>query len=104
MIGMTERSKVKVSLSLPAELVDRVDCEVKNRPGSSRSAVVEEWLRQGARLKAEGDLRSAVVAYYRDLDPAEQIEEAALARSLSCVARNLRVDDPHTKPAGRKKR
>jgi metal-responsive CopG/Arc/MetJ family transcriptional regulator len=101
---MTVSSKIKVSLSLPAELVARVDREVKTKPGSSRSAVVEEWLRQGARLKAEGDLRSAVVAYYRDLEPAEQIEGAALARSLSRVARNLRVDDPHTKSAWRKKR
>jgi metal-responsive CopG/Arc/MetJ family transcriptional regulator len=90
---MKESSRVKVSVSLPAELVARVDREARGRPGSSRSAVVEQWLRQGARLKAEDDLRAAVIAYYRELMPEEKVEEEALARALSRAGRRLRVDD-----------
>ncbi len=90
---MKESSKVKVSVSLPAELVARVDREVRGRPGASRSAVVEEWLRHGARLKTEDDLRAAVVAYYRELLPEEKAEEEALARALSRAGARLRVDD-----------
>ena len=90
---MKESSRRKVSVSLPAELVAQVDREARGRPGVSRSAVVEEWLRQGARLKAEDDLRAAVVAYYRELRPEDRVEEEALARALSRAGRRLRVDD-----------
>ena len=101
---MKESSRVKVSLSLPAALVAEVDREVRVRAGTSRSAVVEEWLRRGARAKAEADLRAAVVAYYHELGPAERLEEQALARSLSREARKLRVDDVRKHPTWKKHR
>jgi hypothetical protein len=101
---MNEGSRVKVSVSLPAELVARVDREVRVRPGSSRSAVVEDWLKRGARLKTESDLREAVVAYYRELGTVELAEGEALARGLSRAARNLRVDDVRTTTTWKKKR
>jgi metal-responsive CopG/Arc/MetJ family transcriptional regulator len=101
---MKEGSRVKVSVSLPAELVAEVDREVRVRPGASRSAVVEEWLRQGARLKAEGNLRAAVVAYYRELRTDERVEEEALARGLSRAGRRLWVDDVRTGSTRKKRR
>jgi metal-responsive CopG/Arc/MetJ family transcriptional regulator len=101
---MTSGSRLKVSLSLPADLIARVDQEVKARSDSSRSAVVEEWLRKGAHLKAESDLRASVVAYYQSLDSTERREEEALSRALSQRAHSLRVDDPHARLTRGKKR
>ncbi len=101
---MKESSRVKVSLSLPAELVAELDREVQVQPGASRSAVAEEWLRRGARQKAEADLRAAVIAYYRELEPTEREEDETLARGLSRAARNLRVDDVRRPSSGKNRR
>jgi predicted transcriptional regulator len=41
--------KIKLSVSLSSEVVDRIDAQAK-RSRSTRSAVMEEWLQAGERL------------------------------------------------------
>ena len=80
-------------VSLPADLVARIDQHARQRARGSRSAMMELWLRRGARAQAEADLRDRVIAYYSSLDAEEQAEERALSRALSLAARRLDIDE-----------
>ena len=90
---MQSGRKVKVSLSLPEDLVASLDRQVASGAARSRSAVVEQWLRRGAEARAESDLRAAVVTYYEGLDADSRAEEANLSRALSRASRKLLVGD-----------
>jgi len=90
---MTSANRVKISISLPADLVADVDRRAKTLPSGGRSGVIEAWLRRGARAQAESELREAVVAYYAARSEEERTEEDALSRSLSAAARRLRIDE-----------
>jgi len=93
--------RVKISVSLPSDLVARID-RVARAEARSRSRVLEAWLRRAAREGAERELEAATIAYYESLTPEEQRAEAAMASALSAAARRLRVDDPV--PAGARRR
>jgi hypothetical protein len=93
MIGMTSGRKQKVCVSLPADLVAHIDARAHQLSLGSRSAMMELWLRRGARAQAEAELREQVIAYYDSLDAAERAEEQALSRGLSRAARRLDIDD-----------
>jgi metal-responsive CopG/Arc/MetJ family transcriptional regulator len=89
---MKESRKVKVSVSLPTDLVAAVDRQVRTRPKATRSGVMEKWLRRGATAQVESDLREEVISYYTSLDANERNEEDALGRALSRSARRLEID------------
>lgn len=63
---MTEAAtKAKLSVTISRELLDAVDREVARHPGSTRSGVIESWLRLASRTHEEELLRRQTVAYYQ---------------------------------------
>jgi metal-responsive CopG/Arc/MetJ family transcriptional regulator len=93
---MTTVHKVKVSVSLDAKLVEAVDRLARNE-GTTRSAVMERWLRQISRRTRMLRLEEETAAYYDALTTAEIEEDAAWAAASSRAAQKLVVDgvSPH---------
>lgn len=89
---MTSARKLKVSITLSADLVALVDRDA-HRTHDTRSGVVEQWLRRAATATAEKDLEEATAAYYLSLRGDERSEDEALSRALSTAARRLSYDD-----------
>jgi metal-responsive CopG/Arc/MetJ family transcriptional regulator len=77
---MTVGSRVKISVSLPSDLVARVDHEVARGHGESRSGVIETWLRRAGRVEAARELEEATIAYYESRSAASQAEDDEWAR------------------------
>ena len=92
--------RVKISVSLPRDLVARMDRAARVE-ARSRSRVLEGWLRAAARESAARELEAATVEYYESLTAADRREDEAMAAASSAAARRLRVDDP---PAARSRR
>jgi metal-responsive CopG/Arc/MetJ family transcriptional regulator len=72
---MQRSRKVKISISLSEQLVDRIDREAARQPGQSRSGVIEAWLWRASRRAAEAALAAETVAYYEALSEAELTED-----------------------------
>ncbi len=85
-------TKLKVSLTLSADLVALVDRDAK-RLNDTRSGVVEQWLRRAARTAVEKEIEAATAAYYRSLRGDELAEDEALARALSAATRRVSYDE-----------
>src|SRR5688572_6167405 len=68
-IFMRNPHRRAISVSLPVDLIEKLDRR-SERTGSSRSAVVEDLLRSGARHRSHSDLNLEIEAYYagRDAD------------------------------------
>ncbi len=71
----TETRKAKVSVTISRTLLSQIDNEVACTPNSTRSGVIESWLRQVSRKKASDDLESATIAYYDGLTENELAED-----------------------------
>ena len=95
--------RVKISVSLPRDLVARID-RAARAEARSRSRVLEGWLRASARERAARDLEAATIAYYESLTPEDRREEDAIGSASSTAARQLRIDDPARSGPGRKRR
>jgi metal-responsive CopG/Arc/MetJ family transcriptional regulator len=89
---MTAVPKLKLSVTISRDLVERIDREA--RAGGGRSRVIERWLRQAARLHAERDLERTTVAYYQALTDEDRAEDEAIAQGSTRAARRLDVDGP----------
>jgi Arc/MetJ-type ribon-helix-helix transcriptional regulator len=76
-------AKLKLSVTLPPDLVASIDREVGRVPGGTRSAVIERWLRAAARQEAHRALERATVDYYRDLSPAARADDEEWTRFAS---------------------
>jgi metal-responsive CopG/Arc/MetJ family transcriptional regulator len=85
--------RAKVSITISEELLQRIDREASRRSGGSRSAVIEEWIRRGARLRGADLLREETIAYYDSMAPEDHAEDAAMARASGDAAQSLRYDD-----------
>jgi metal-responsive CopG/Arc/MetJ family transcriptional regulator len=72
---MTGARKVKLSISLSEQLVDRIDREAARQPGQSRSGVIEAWLWRASRRAASARLAAETIAYYEKLSEAERRED-----------------------------
>ena len=92
MISMTAARKVKISVSIDAQLLGLVDRSAANE-GATRSAVMERWLRQASRQARAARLEEETAAYYDALTGEEKTDDAAWAAASSIAARRLRVDD-----------
>jgi len=77
---MPSARKMKVSISLSAELIERIDREAAREPGQSRSRVIEAWLWRASRRAAAARLASETIAYYEKLSEAERAEDHQWAR------------------------
>ena len=84
--------RVKISVSLPRDLVARID-RVARAEARSRSRVLERWLSASARERAARELEAATVVYYESLTPEDRQEENAIGTASSAAARRLRIDD-----------
>jgi metal-responsive CopG/Arc/MetJ family transcriptional regulator len=85
--------RVKISVSLPRDLVARIDSAARSQ-ARSRSSVLEGWLRASARERASRELEAATIAYYESLTPEDRREDDAMAAAASRAARHVRIDDP----------
>ena len=83
--------RVKISVSLPRDLVARID-RAARAEARSRSRVLEGWLRASSRERAARELEAATIAYYESLTPEDRREEEAIASASSTAARRLTVD------------
>jgi thioesterase domain-containing protein len=92
---MTTAPKLKVSLSLSADVVALVDRTARSG-NDTRSAVIERWLRRAATAAAEKEVAHATAAYYESLRTDERADEEALSRGLSRAARRVSYDDAPT--------
>ena len=79
------RRRTKVSVSLPTDLVLVVDRHAA-AVGSSRSVVMEEWVRVGSRVQEDDDLDHAIEAYYGGMDKADRDEGEALGKALHAAS------------------
>jgi metal-responsive CopG/Arc/MetJ family transcriptional regulator len=95
--------KTKVSISLDTDVLEAVDRRAA-REKTTRSAIMEQWLRGAARQAELQRLEEETAAYYDSLTPAEKAEDAALARASSRAFRELTIDDPPRKPQRRSRR
>jgi metal-responsive CopG/Arc/MetJ family transcriptional regulator len=68
--------KMKISVSLDADVLEAVDRRAA-RNKTTRSAVMEQWLRSAARQVELQRLEEETAAYYDSLTPAERREDAA---------------------------
>lgn len=94
---MTAARKVKVSVSIDADVVGVVDVQAASE-GTTRSAVMERWLRQVSRKAAATRLEEGTAVYYDNLTSAERQDDASWAAASSLSARKLRIDDVSANP------
>lgn len=85
--------KIKLSITLPADLVDRIDAAAAREARTNRSAVIERWLRRGAQARARDALHEETLAYYASRDAKTVTEDDRLGRALGVQAKRLRYDD-----------
>ncbi len=94
--------RVKISVSLPGDLVARIDSAARSE-ARSRSRVLEGWLLASASERAARELETATIAYYESLTSEDRREEEAMASASSQAARRLRIDDSR-RPGSRRRR
>lgn len=102
-MGMTTARKVKISVSIDADLLGVVD-RLAQQEGSTRSAVMERWLKQVSRRAQQLRLEEETAAYYDALAAPEREEDASWAAAASRAARKLVVDEPSSRQARRRPR
>jgi metal-responsive CopG/Arc/MetJ family transcriptional regulator len=93
-IGMSSEAKARVTITLSRDVLRLVDRAAEKEDGSSRSAVIERYLRRAIRGAAEGEIARDTIAYYRSLSEEERSEEEALSEALGDAARRLQYDRP----------
>jgi metal-responsive CopG/Arc/MetJ family transcriptional regulator len=96
---MSDARKVKVSVTLSQDLLTKIDREATREKTATRSSVMENWLRHGARQQAERELEAQTIAYYEELSKEERRNEERLAKAMSTTAKKLAVDGS-SKPVG----
>jgi len=89
---MSSARKLKISLTLSADLVALIDRDASKR-NDTRSGIVEEWLRRAASATAERAIEDATAAYYLGLRGDGRSEEERLSHGLSKAARRVSYDN-----------
>jgi predicted transcriptional regulator len=88
---MRDGRKIKLSVSLSPDLVGRIDRRAKASQ-TSRSAVVEDWLKEASCRASERQLVIDVESYYSSRSSAERSEDEAIGAASGRIARTLEVD------------
>jgi Arc/MetJ-type ribon-helix-helix transcriptional regulator len=100
------RTRAKVSITVPSDLLEIIDREVSSTPESSRSAVIEAWLRRAARGEALDELEQATAAYYQGLtseELEEDLEWAAFSTGELCAREAGSTSNRHRAVSARRK-
>jgi len=92
------QSRTRVTMSLPSDLVRRLDRQSRAR-GSSRSGVAERWLRAGERQASLFSLEQELESYYSQPAGAEASE---LTAALGRAARETAAKNEAPRPARRR--
>jgi metal-responsive CopG/Arc/MetJ family transcriptional regulator len=100
---MTATRKLKISVSLDADLVEAVDRQAADE-GSTRSAVMERMLRQSSHRARATRLAEETAAYYEALAPAERQEDTAWATMATRASRALSIDEPSPRASSSRSR
>ena len=100
---MTRAPKLKISISLDADLLAVVDRRAAKEK-TTRSAIMERWLRSASRQADLQRLEEETAAYYDALTPSEKDDDADWAEFASQSARKLTIDEPESKPQRRSRR
>ena len=90
---MTMARKLKISISLDADVLDAVDRRAAKEK-TTRSAIMEQWLRDASRQADLQRLEEETAAYYDALTPREQADDAEWADFASRSSRKLVIDEP----------
>ena len=98
---MTISRKLKVSLTLSADLLEAIDRNAR-REKDTRSGIVERWLRRFANATAVTEIDDATAAYYLAMNAAERADEQALARAMSRSARRVAKKRPTPRARSRR--
>ena len=93
---MKKEKRIRVTFSLPAALVRRLDSG--RAKGTPRSRAAEDAIEEGIKARERRALDEEIRAYYA-VPPTEG--EKAFTRALGRIARKLVIDD---EPASRRKR
>ena len=100
---MTTGRKLKISISLDADVLDAVDRRAaKDR--TTRSAIMERWLRSASRQSEMHRLEEETAAYYDALTPNDKVDDAEWAAFASRSARKLTIDEPERRRGARPRR
>lgn len=104
MESMTAARKLKISISVDAALLDVVDQRAAKEK-TTRSAIMEQWLRGAARQAELQRLEEETAAYYDALTPSEKREDAAWTEAASRSFKKLDIDEasPKRKPRARRR-
>lgn len=102
-IRSMQTGRIKISVSLPRDLVARID-RAARAEARSRSRVLEGWLRAAARENTAQELEQATIAYYQAMTSEDRGEDEGIAAASSRVARRLRVDSPDSRSPRRRKK
>ena len=96
---MKTARKAKVSVTLGRDLLAAIDRRVAGR--TTRSQVIEEWLRLSAHAQARRDLDTATAAYYEGRTAEQRAEDERLAAFSTRALNQLDLD---RKPRTRRRR
>ena len=99
---MSAAKKVKVSLTISADLLERVDSAAR-RERKTRSYLVEQWLNAGASRAAERAIELDMIRYYTTRTAEERADDEAIARGSSLRAREIDYDAPSRPRRSRRK-
>jgi metal-responsive CopG/Arc/MetJ family transcriptional regulator len=83
--------KMKVSVSIPGDLLEEIDDEAA-RTSRSRSQIFEVWLRLAARRRAAAKLERDTLAYYASRTVEQEREDEALSRASLRAAKKRAID------------
>jgi metal-responsive CopG/Arc/MetJ family transcriptional regulator len=83
--------KVKVSVSLPSDLLEQIDDEAE-RTSRSRSQILEVWLRLAARRRAAEKLERDTLAYYASRTAEQEAEDEALSQASLRASKKREID------------
>ncbi|MCK4418015.1 MAG: ribbon-helix-helix protein, CopG family [Candidatus Latescibacteria bacterium] len=86
---MQTKSKAKVTLSIDTHLISAIDAIVEQSGVNSRSAMVEEILREWYKWQQQIELEHQTEAYYHSLSEAEREENRQWAKIASEQAKHL---------------
>jgi len=100
---MTIARKLKISISVDAQLLDVVDRRAAKEK-TTRSAIMEQWLRAASRQAELQRLEEDTAAYYDALTPAEKADDAEWAEFASRSFRELTIDEPRSGRGRRSRR
>ena len=87
---MRTARKTKVSVTIEQDLLTEIDRLAVG--GSTRSRIIEEWLRLAAREHARRALDAATAAYYEGRSEAERAEDKTLAEFTARAAGERDLD------------